>query len=232
MSRELSTSTQSNSLPDSWMKSLFKKLGLSYGTQFTDKWKGQNIADVMAHWGEQLGSFTPAELKRGYEAIDGHTFPPSLPEFKVMCRPPIDPVEAYYGAVAGLQQRAAGEVGVWSHPAIFWASVTMSSDLLSQTYAQIKPRWEVALKEQLAKTEWAEIHKPRLALPPPSPSDAAVAKKVMNDIGAGQLTRKRNLDTSWIDKIFDREKKKDPTLTCGVIKMARDAADAIGYQHK
>lgn len=160
------------------------------------------------------------------------TWPPSCAEFIQACRPVANSLTAYYEAVAGCQQRSRGEIGTWSHPAIYWASAPLSYDLLTQTYSQIKARWEMAFNAEMAKTEWGEIKKPLVALPPPSKSrtDNKEAAKVLTQIGAGDALKAKKEDTWWYRKILQRIKDGDKTVTLIQRTFATDAAEAHGYK--
>jgi hypothetical protein len=63
-----------------------------------------------------------------------------------MCRPPIDYERAFAEAVEQMRRRETGD-DVWSAPAIYWAAVTLWSELQSHPYASIKGRWHAALDE-------------------------------------------------------------------------------------
>jgi hypothetical protein len=76
-------------LPDSWVERIFSRMMAYYGTLFSDRWRDSNLHEVKAVWAEELASFSdnPECFKRALAAmVDGSTFPPTLPEFKAMCR--------------------------------------------------------------------------------------------------------------------------------------------------
>ena len=53
------------------------------------------------------------------------SWPPTLPEFCALCRPPAQTVNheaAFYEAIRGIEHRQRGEVGQWSNRAIYWAA--------------------------------------------------------------------------------------------------------------
>ncbi len=109
-------------------------------------------------------------------------WPPSLPEFLRACRPHLEADVAFFEAVRGMQARAKGGVGTWSHPAIFYAAIAVGQyDMMNQAYQQLENRWNKALASQLALGTWADIPAPTLALPSPADSKevrAEVQKKV------------------------------------------------------
>ena len=185
---------------------------------------------VAEQWAEELAGYTHEELMTGYRALKGRQYPPSLQVFQELCRPPIPPIEAYYAAIAGLQARQRGEVGEWSHPAIFYAAAGMASDLLESNYARIKDRWEAALKMQLAKGAWEPIEKPTLALGyTPTPTDAKQAKERLSQIGAASVLAARSEHTTWYRRILERAKRGDMSISQHQLQAAQAAAKQHGY---
>lgn len=204
----------------------------AYGGKFSDQWRGVDVAGLKRHWATELGKYTPEQLKAGVARLKTRDWPPTLPEFEKLCQPTIDPMVAYYEAVHGVQARASGEMGNWSHPAIFWAAMPMSFDLGNQTFSQIKGRWENALTEQMARGEWAEIPKPMIALPAPGKSDLAreKASAMLAQLGAAGVLKIRHEDTAWYRKILQRVKNGDKTVTQYLRSEAEKGALAHGYK--
>jgi hypothetical protein len=201
----------------------------AYGKRYTDLWAVTKPDAWKAYWSEQLAGFTAAEIKRGMDALDGREWPPTLPEFKRLCRPPIDPQAAYYEALEGVQARERGERGEWSHPAIFWAAVKVGAhDLKGGGYGQIQKRWESALQAVQAAGGYAPIPDPALALP--APGKAALTRedeaRLMAELGATGLLRRRSDPRGWIAKVRERQRAGDPTLPVAAVRMA-DAAENV-----
>lgn len=167
MSLSLSSSTLTSALPVAWVERLFERMLLEYGKKFTDLWAAVDPDTLIAHWSRGLAGYSGAELNRGLDALSSREWPPTLAEFKKLCRPLLDPAVAYQEAVAGVQARQGGENGKWSHPAIYWAAMPLSLELRGQTYSQMKIRWEAALTKQLNQGQWDEIPQPMVALPAP-----------------------------------------------------------------
>lgn len=202
-------------------------MSLSYGKKFTDQWNGADPEKLKTHWAQQLASMTRAELTRGYAALETRDWPPSLPEFKRMCRPPVDHLAAYYEAVNGVTARERGSKGDWSHPAIYWASVVVGAfDLLNHSYSQVKERWQKALDEQLAKGEWSEIPTPVVALPAPgkTKTDREQAQRMLAQFNASGIGKgKHGGERAWIKKVLERQKAGGSTLPGIAIRFAREA---------
>lgn len=216
------SSTLIDALPDSWIERMFDKMMLDYGKKFVDQWSGADPDKLIAHWAVEMASYTGQEIKRGLAAMAAKDWPPSLPEFKKMCRPPVDSVHAYYEAVAGLQERAKGEIGTWSHPAIFHASKGMASDLLTQSFSSVKQRWEKALADQMELGTWDAIPAAMLALAAPGKEwDKKAAGQQLKAIGASALLKPKTDHKRWAKVILKREAEGDKTLTSYQVREAR-----------
>ncbi len=180
-------------LPDAWIERLFEILLSLYGGRFNEMWGICNPEKMRVVWAEWLGGYSGTEIARGIAACRVRDWPPTLPEFLKLCRPPIDPEEAYQEAIAELTQRRLGK-DRWSHPAIFWAAASIGShDLMSSHWGAMKNRWTNRLRAELAKNAWPEIPPHREALPSPgrtsiSTEEASKRLAEMRQILAGYVT--------------------------------------------
>lgn len=164
------SSTSPQPLPTSWIERLFDRLSGFYGSKFGDLWRGCDIDSVKRTWAEALAGYSPEEIKHGLEACLSRVFPPTLPEFLMLCRQPIDFEASFCEACEQLRQRENGN-DKWSHPAIYWAAVTVGHfDMRNATWGGIKARWTAVLQAELDKREWPEIPPRREALPAPGKS--------------------------------------------------------------
>ncbi len=111
----------------------------------------QWVQDVRRTWAEHLAGFSRRELERGLAAVSESKFTPTLPEFKRLCRPCLDPEVAWWEAEHCLNQRKQGLAGDWSHPALWRAARQMSGEILNGDFARHRARWTVLLKRELAK---------------------------------------------------------------------------------
>jgi hypothetical protein len=222
----LSTSRQA--LPESWIEKMFDKMLLDYGKKFTDQWGGADPDKLIAHWAQEMASYTGDEIKRGLAAMANRDWPPTLPEFKKMCRPPVDDMHAYYEAVAGVHARDKGEMGKWSHPAIYWTATRMAFDLKSLTYSQIKERWTKALADEMEKGQWVEIPEPMLSLPEPGKGDLSKEKaaKMLNELGAGDVLKPKSDHKRWAKRIIEGAKKPGHGYSPLQIRFAQEALSA------
>lgn len=222
----LTTPESSTSTPlQAWVEKLLRYMLAAYGKKFTDQWCMVEQRDIVEVWAEELEGLTHAELKAGKDALVDRVFPPTLPEFKRLCRPGVDPLKAYYEAVAGVQARFAGEHGEWSHPAIYHAAMPMAVELREQSYSQVKARWETALAQQLAKGAWEEIPIPMLQLTAPgqSTTSSEKARAAIAHLVSSVVNRPGSADPkAWARRLLAREhagEKLSPTQ----VHMAREA---------
>lgn len=223
----LTNQRSSTSTPlQAWVEKLLHHMLLSYGKKFTDQWSVTDSDELLAFWVNGLAGYTPTELKRGRDALEDRPFPPTLPEFKKLCRRPLDPTAAYFEAVTGVQARAAGEYGKWSHPAVYWAAMPLSFDLANQAQTQIKARWEAALNEQLDKGEWPEIPQPMIALAAPGKTKTSreEAEQRLRELGAAAVIKSPGGTDHkrWARRILEREAAGDQHLPAISIKWARE----------
>ncbi|NGZ86425.1 hypothetical protein [Duganella aceris] len=178
-SLDLSTSTPwpAEAIPKHWIESLFKKMAFTYGTKLADQWRGTDTAGVKQHWALELGALTNAQLCAGVAALNTRPWPPTLPEFIAMCRPPVDPIVAFHEAAEQGARRDRGEPDTWSTPAIYWAWVRVGRrEVATQPYAVLRTRWEAALIAELGKAEIEQVPAPAPQLPAPGKSATAPAK--------------------------------------------------------
>lgn len=219
---QLSTSTEP--ISDKWIDALFAKMSLYYGNKFADMWRDSSMQAIKGLWAQELRKLSREDFTRGANALMTQEWPPTLPQFIKLCKPSVDAVAAYYEAVNGVVAREHGNVGEWSHPAIFWASVKIGAfDLKHQTYSNIKGRWEAALSEEMTKGAWSDIPEPMIALPAPAPASKEVAERYIAETQViknqdSQVDHKR-----WAKKIMERHKAGDKTLTHIQISFAKEA---------
>lgn len=220
-------SMQNSQIPSSWIDALFVKMSNLYGNKFKLMWEGQDINQVKLVWAQELGKLTRDEVAKGANVLMNQEWPPTLPQFVKLCRIEIDPVAAYYEAVNGVVQRELGEMGEWTHPAIFWASVKIGAfDLKNQGYATIKARWEKALQDEISKGRWNDIPKPAIALPAPSSqASKAIADQYLANTNVIKDVESKTDHKAWAKKILQRLKDGDKTLLSVQIMMAKKAME-------
>lgn len=164
---EIMEMQKSTALPSAWIDKLFQRLAGMYGAKWLDLWRGTDLASVKAIWAEDLAGYSGEEIKRGLNSCKSRTFPPTLPEFLTLCRPPLNPENAFHEAITQLAKRKEGH-DKWSHKAIYWAAQAIgSSDMLNSNWSGIGKRWMAVLNEMLAEQNLPEIPAFAVELPPP-----------------------------------------------------------------
>lgn len=165
--RQETSAANHAALPDEWMDRLFSRLSAMYGSKFADLWRGCNLAEVKTVWAKDLGGMSREELAAGVVGCRGRDWPPTLPEFLKLCRPPVDFGAALTEAIAQTIRRKTGE-DVWSSKAIFWAAQAVTSfELENRTRRDLEPLWREAFGRELAKGAWPDIPERATALPAP-----------------------------------------------------------------
>lgn len=210
---------------------IIQEMQMLYGNAFSLKWGNIPLEDMEAFLARKLRGYSVDEMRRGFRALEKLRNPPSIPEFMQLCRPPIDPLKAYYEAVAGTQARRDGKRGEWSHPAVFWAAASMAHDLLNMSYQQVKVRFEKRLSDELEKTTWQEIPDVHQPLPAPKvdrEKGKAEAEKMLKRIGASDVVKGSDSGNGdWIARNLKRLADGWKT-TEAVRRLTLDAAKAKG----
>jgi hypothetical protein len=202
------------------------EMWLMYGAKFAQQWQGLSARELKDSWNQKLEGLNEAQVRRGLVACLTQEWPPTLPQFIKLCCPWTVPEVAFHEAVRGMSARKRGETGVWSHPAVYWTAVGVSTvDLLGCTYGAIKTRWEKTLNEELAKGAWPDIPPPRLVLPAPGRTLATreAAEAALWKLGADNVLRQRGRPhRSWIEKWEARIARGDHPSR-GIADMLRRA---------
>lgn len=190
-------------LPDDWIERLFRKMEDRYGAMWADRYGAFPRQRVKETWAEDLADLTNSELARGFAASKNLKFPPTLPEFRELCRPPINPEASFAEAVKQLRLRKEG-LDTWRHPAIFWAAQSIGEHDMNQPWQVIKTRWVAALSEMLAEPTLPKIEPYVQQAKLPSPGQTSIApdeaKKRIGEI-SGKIVEKSD-NRSWARKIL------------------------------
>lgn len=148
--------------PVEWVEDLFARIAAIVGAQALEAMcAGVDPALVKAEWAKGLTGLSRAEVARGLAATRLRKFPPNLPEFLHLCRPALDPEFAWHEAVEGMREWAGGNAFAWSHPAVFWAAMTMREELRAKPYAECRVAWSRRMAQQWSQlVGWDPIPEP------------------------------------------------------------------------
>lgn len=151
-------------LPDAWAERIFERLENFYGQKWHDSLGGIERNRVRQAWAEELAEYSGDEIATGLHSCRSRMWPPSLPEFLLLCRPLNDPRADWAEACEQMALRLRDGSDIWSRPQVYWAAVAIGAhDLHTLAYDQCKARWQRALDN--AKS--APIPPVHAALPAP-----------------------------------------------------------------
>ena len=196
-------------LSEDWIERIFQRLENFYMAKWTDSFGGIPRERVKQAWAEELAGYTGNEIKNGLEACRGHKWPPTLPEFLMLCRKPSDIKADWLEACEQMPIRLRGEgTDKWTRAEVYWAAVKIGAfDLHSNSWDQVKARWQAALEN--AKSD--PIPEYRAALPAPGEQivtkDEAVkrAAELKNLVGMSIPLGTTKAGTKWAVALLERE---------------------------
>lgn len=214
-----------SALPEKWIEKLFQKMEDRYGSLWVDRYGQFPRERVKNTWAEDLAGFTGDEIKRGMDACKQNKFPPTLPEFATLCRPPINPETAFAEAVNQLRLRREGK-DTWSNPAIYWAAQAIGNFDMNQPWATIKTRWIAALNEMLAEPTLPDV--PAFAVALPAPGELITQPEEARSRMAGilRMIQPKTDFKAWAHKIIADHESGKKVATELSLRMAREAVAA------
>lgn len=186
---------------------------LTYGSKFADAWPGIDVEQLKSLWSEELGAYSRTEIARGVTGLKTRAWPPTLPEFLMLCRPPIEPGTAYAEACSKFTRWSDGEAVEWSRPEIFWAAKTIGLwDFRNIPYRQLEARWKQALDDAPNTEPLAPLKK--IAATSAAYADPVVRERVaqgLRDLAAKMVRRPqvalptRNAELEAVHRAFEAE---------------------------
>lgn len=215
-----STDWPEQALPQAWIERLFEKMLCEYGAKFSNQWGALDPHTLKRHWAQRLAGLTAEQLRAGLEALERHEWPPTLPEFVKLCKPALDPLRAYHEALSGFIARDRGQVGDWSHPAIYYAACRIGRVTLEQTeYRQIRERWEMVLADVLAEGSWETITAPDLQVGLSASPERV--QQALAELRCLRETFQPKGGIGWAEKIIARHESGDAKVTPAMLDNAR-----------
>lgn len=221
-----SSTSEPVALPRQWMQRLFDRMAAMYGAKFAEQWRSLDQATMLATWSQALAGYSAEEIRRGLDACLMRDWPPTLPEFLKLCRPPMDPVRLWYEAQQAAKERDEGKPGAWPAPFVFHAYRDMAWEVRSGEYAKHGERWRLALDRAKAAVERGELPNevplPAERLPEPAPLTRAQAAERAKAINVQIPARPRGIDLAWAYALRERHERGE-RLTMTQIEMYRQA---------
>jgi len=209
-------------LPANWIDALLTKFEVYYGDKFHRQWANVPRDAMRKQWAIDLGQLSRDELSAGVEALKYAEWPPTLPEFIALCKPPFDYAAALYEAIEQIQRRDSGQ-DKWSRPEIYWAAIQIGRfDLLNVPQELMLKRFTAALKQAIAEGRSDPVPPRAPALPAPGKAvaDKGRVEAELAKIKALQNRGPTNLD--WAHRIIAR-KDAGEKLAYMTVKMAESA---------
>ncbi len=123
---------------------LFKLMQGWYGAKFADAWAGVPLDVMVDAWVDGLEGYALPEVAAGVTACKALKWPPTLPEFLLLCRPPTDYEATFHEATQQMALRERGR-DVWRSPLLYWAAQRIGPDGRAMAYPVVKARWKLAL---------------------------------------------------------------------------------------
>lgn len=228
-----------DALPELWISTLFEKMTTFYGAKFLDMWRGTDMSLVRRMWAVELSQLTNAELKRGSGTLINRQFPPTLPEFVLLCRPKVNIDAALDEALAQMHRRTQGQQDTWTDPAFYWAAAKIGHwDLQQLSRDALLKRFAAAL-DDVRRGHIAPV--PPVPLQLESPAEPAVDRATADASHAkvkahcAEWVRKATRGTAtdglrWAYRIAERVKRGE-SVNPTVEAFAREALDQETKRH-
>lgn len=136
------------------VEALFSELAAIYGARFADMWRNTDVVHVKAVWAGALAGLKVGEVRLGLIGCRKKPWPPTLPEFLLLCRAEPDYESLFVEAQLQTWQRTRGK-DVWADPMLFWAAYDFGFyELKVASWQMAKTRWMriVAEKRECGQT--------------------------------------------------------------------------------
>lgn len=158
-----------NKLPEEWIDRLFTRLASMYGQKFTKMWDGIPRQDQVNTWAEMLADMDKYDLANGLKNCIDTPYPPTLPEFRLLCVPRYEPERVFNFAIELRRKRYANYKDYkqtsqdWTMPlcaltpeVIYWAISKLDCSYINAKYADVKNVWLNILSETVAQRKKLE----------------------------------------------------------------------------
>lgn len=158
-------------------------------------------------WSEGLADLAGDEIRAGLVAcLNASDWPPTLPEFRRLCRPVPDYETAFRDAVTAAGHRLRGENADWSSPALYWTAQDFGFfELQHAAWETSRARWTRLLDERLRDPRLPPIPLPRAALPAVGQTHRRGAARAAIEATTARLTTMRPWDgVAWAHWIMGR----------------------------
>ncbi|MGX6999884.1 replication protein P [Caballeronia sp. KNU42] len=221
--------TEHPKLGISLMDHLFNRFDGAYPNRWRAAFANEHaIANWRESWAEAFDEegVTTQMVSEGIRACRKmYDWPPSIAEFLKACKPPINIDAAVYEAIEQMRARQHGK-DEWSDPAIYWAAAKVGEyDIISQTFSQLKPRFESALKKVLqGEILPVPVRIPALAAPGAAVSTREYGRQRLQELGASAAFKREpnGANIGWARKILEEERETGK-VPLNKLRIAKEA---------
>lgn len=225
---QLNVTSQANvpALPDAWAERIFQRMENFYLAKWVDSFGSIPRERVKQAWAEELAEYTADEIKRGLESCRTRQWPPTLPEFLLMCRPVLDAKSEWAEACEQMRIRLEGRGGDrWTRPQVYWAAASIGAfDLNNYGWDTIAARWKSAVAT--AKADPIPEYRAALQAPGKQVVTREEAKDRMAEIrGAVAAVGTTKAGTKWAYALMEREANGESLVHIA----AKSWREVLGY---
>lgn len=199
-------------MPDVWISRIFDRMEDRYGDLWASRYGAFPRARVMRSWAEDLSDMTPAEIIDGMTACRDLKFPPTLPEFRMLCRP--DRADDLFSRAVRVVSLPVDQRDYGGDSVLYWSIQRFGEHDIKVSTTAGGPRWRQVVSA--TADEWRRgllpvIPERREALPAPGHTSVTreEAEKRVKSLG---LALSPIGDRAWAQKILDRAAKGEMTV--------------------
>ncbi|MBC8748530.1 MULTISPECIES: hypothetical protein [Paraburkholderia] len=215
---------------------LFGQLHGMFGNKLLDGFRSGHVIDgkdtgvenMKAIWAEKIraNGLKFVDVKRGLAGAERLKWPPTWGEFLDLCAPSLDVNAALHEAIEQMRARQHGK-DQWSNAAVFWAAARIGEfDMISQSFAALKPRFEAALNA-LHKGGDIQPVPPRVPmLPAPSAAESRreYGRQRLDELSASEVIKNvsKGGNLNWAHRIIadERATGKAPLNKLNIARQA------------
>lgn len=185
---------------------------MMYGYRFASLFKSQNDIDLWREvWGEGLAGVTAEQIRNALAQCQSKCeWPPTLPEFRNLCIPPLNYEEMFRRAINGDR---ADRLIYWSIAAFGY------SDAMEITWEKARQRW-ISIVDKKRSESLPDVPPPMKALPDYERANKEKAKRHIAQVYTDLSTKRPN--RAWAYKLLERAKFED--ISPFALQMAEEAA--------
>lgn len=215
------------------MQDFMKFMHCTYGQKFRDQWRGSTPNELKGVWGTALHGYSVIEVKRGMQECLRRPWPPTLPEFLSLCRPPLNAEATFREASVQWRKRFSDGTDAWSSPAVYWTAQAIGNDVSKEPWDRMRTRWTEALadiQEAIAAGRIQNAVPAALTALPPAISTLSVEKirersaELREQVAGGITNKKPSLE--WARKILASPSGRAPIT----LQFAKDALAAGSHE--